>query len=146
MYPKIFRKISHPVQKIYLYWPNFSKEVSQLTDWKTYKKFRLIWINYKFIPGKPKKIFRKKYHPVQEIYIYWPNFSKGVSQLTDWQTYKKFQIIWIQYTNIPGKPPTNFRRISHPEKEISLHLFNFSKEVSQLTDCQTYKKFGMIWR
>ena len=30
-------------------------------------------------------------------------------------------------------------------RKISLYLYNFSKEVSQLTDCQTYKKFKSIW-
>ena len=39
-----------------------------------------------------------------------------------------------QVSNIPGNPPTNFRKISPPELEISLDLFNFSKKVSQLTD------------
>ena len=33
------------------------------------------------------------------------------------------------------------KNISHPGQEISLHLSNFSKEVSQLTDWQTHKKF-----
>ena len=39
-----------------------------------------------------------------------------------------------------------FRKISHPEQEISLYLYNFSKEVSQLTDRQTYKIFLFIWK
>ena len=33
--------------------------------------------------------------------------------------------------------PKKFRKISHPELEISLNLSNFSKKVSQLTDRQT---------
>ena len=41
--------------------------------------------------------------------------------------------------------PEIFRNISHQEQEISLHSSNFSKEVSQLTDWQTYKQFGSPW-
>ena len=62
------------------------------------------------------------------------DFSKGVSQITDRQTYKNFRIIWYKCTNIPGMPPKNFRKISHTELEISLYSSNFSKKVSQLTD------------
>ena len=36
-----------------------------------------------FIPDKPPKNFRKIYYPVQEKYLYWPNFGKKVSQVTD---------------------------------------------------------------
>ena len=42
--------------------------------------------------------------------------------------------------------PKNFRNISLPEVEILLYLCNFSKEVSKLTDGQTYKKFRIIWK
>ena len=42
-------------------------------------------------------------------------------------------------------PPKNFKKISHPELEISLYLYHFSKEVSPLTDCQTYTNFRIIW-
>ena len=66
-------------------------------------------------------------------------FSKEVSKQTDWQTYMKFRIICSKCTNIPGISPEKIRKISHPELEISLYLSNFSKEVSQLTDWQTYK-------
>ena len=34
-----------------------------------------------------------------------------------------------------------FRKISHPEQDIFLHLSNFSNEVSQLTDLQTYNLY-----
>ena len=44
-----------------------------------------------------------------------------------------------------NKSPWNFRKISHPELEISLNLSDFSKEVCQLPDWQTYKKFRIIW-
>ena len=49
-------------------------------------------------------------------------------------------------TNIPVISPKDSRKISHPELEISLYLCNFSKELSQLTDWQIYKKFRMIWK
>ena len=83
MSPKNFRKVSHPELEISLYLSNFSKRVSKLIDWKTYKKFKIIWINWKNIRGKPPKIFRKISYPELEIYLYQPDFSKGVSQLTD---------------------------------------------------------------
>ena len=72
------------------------------------------------------------------------NFGEEVCKQTDWQTYMKFRIIWNMCTNIPGMPRKNFRKISHTELEISLCLSNFSKKVSQLTDCQTYKQFVII--
>ena len=145
MSPKNFRKISHPELEISLHLSNFSKEVSQLTDWQTHKKFGIIWHKCINIPGMYPKNFRKIPHPELEISQYLCNFSKKVSQITDWQTYKKFRIIWNKCTNILGMPPKNFRKISDPELEISLYLSNFSKEVSQLTDWQTYKKIRNIW-
>ena len=63
----------------------------------------------------------------------------------DWQTYKKFVIICNYCTNIPGMSPKDFRKISHPELDISLYLPNLDKEVSQPTDWKTYKKFKIIW-
>ena len=80
------------------------------------------------------KIFRKVTHPELEISLYLSNFSKEVRQLTDWQTYKEFRIIWNLCRKIPGMSPKDFRKISHPELEISLYLFNFNNRVSQLTD------------
>ena len=142
---KNFRQISHPDLEISLYFYNFSKEVSQLTDWQTYKNFRIIWNWPANIPEMSPTNFRKISYQEQEISLYLYNFSKEVSQLTDWQTNKKFRIIWNKCTNIPGMPPKNFRKISHTELEISLYLSNFSKKVSQLTDWQTYKKFRIIW-
>ena len=73
------------------------------------------------------------------------NFNKEVSQITDWQTYKNFRIIWNYCANIPVMSQENFRNISLPELEISLYLYNFSKEVSQLTDWHTYKIFRGFW-
>ena len=131
MSTKKFRKISHSEQEISIYLSYFSKEMRQLTEWQTYKKFRIILIHCKFIPGKPPKIFRKISHPVQEIYLHWPYFSKKVSQLAEWQTYKKFRIIWNKCTNIPGLSPKNFRKISYTDPEIPQYFCNFSKKVSQ---------------
>ena len=145
MSPENFRKISLPEVEILLYLCNFSKEVSKLTDRQTYKKFRIIWNKCTNIPGMPPKKFRKIAHSGPEISLYLSNFSKEVSQLTDWQTYKKFRIIWKWCNNIPGMSPKNFRKISHSGPDICLYLSNFSKKVSQLTDWQTYKKFRIIW-
>ena len=36
--------------------------------------------------------------------------------------------------------PKSFRKIYHPEQDISLYWPNFSEEASQLTDSQTDKK------
>ena len=130
MSPKDFRKISHPELEISLHLSNFSKEVSQLTVWHTYKQFLIIGKWCKNIQGMSLKNFRKISHTELEISLYLSNFSKKVSQLTDWQTYKKFRTIRKSCTNIPRMSPKNFRKISHPEHEISLHLSNFSKEVS----------------
>ena len=83
---------------------------------------------YTNIPGRPPKNFRNIYHPEPEISLYLSNFSKEVSQLTE------FRSIWKMCTNVPGMSPKNFRKISNPELEVSLHLSNFSKKVSKLTD------------
>ena len=53
---------------------------------------------------------------------------------------QEIKIIWIHFTNIPENPQQNFRKIYHPELEIYLYQPNSSKEVSQLTDLQIYKK------
>ena len=144
MSPKKFRNIFYSELEIFQYLCNWSKEVSQLTDWQTCKKFRIIWKWCSNILGMSQKYFRKMAHSGPEICLYLSNLSKEVSQLTDWQTYKKFRIIRKWCNNIPGMSLKNFRKISHPELEISLHLSNFSKEVSQLTDWQTYKKTRII--
>ena len=145
MSPKNFRKIYNPELEISQYLCNFSKKVSQITDWQTYKKFRIIWNKCTNILGMPPKNFRKISDPELEIFLYLSDFINNVCQLPGWQTYKKLRIIWNKCTNIPGMPPKIFRKISDPELEISLYLSNFSKEVSQLTDWQTYKKFRIIW-
>ena len=81
------------------------------------------------------KSLGKIYHPELEISLYLTYFSKEVSQLTDWQTYKKLTTIW---TNILGNVSKKFQKIYHEELEISLYLSNFRKEVSQLqTDRHT---------
>ena len=38
----------------------------------------------------------------------------------------------------------SFRKIFQPELEIHLYLHDFRKEVSQITDGQTYKEMGSI--
>ena len=145
MSPKIFRKTSYPEEDISLYLSNFNKEVCQLTDWQTYKKFRIIWKWFNNISGMSPKIFRKTSHSGSEKCLYFYNFSKEVSQLTDWQTYKNFRIIWSWPANIPEMSPKKLKKISYPELEISQYLCNFSKKVSQITDWQTYNKFRIIW-
>ena len=138
MSPKSFRKLSQPELEISLYLSNISKEVSQLTDWQTYKKFTIIWKQCTNIQGMSPKSFRKIYHPELDISLYLCNFSKEVSQLTDWQTYTKLIIIWKKWINIPGMSPKIFRKISHPEQEIYLYLSKFRREVSLLTDWRIY--------
>ena len=140
MSPENFRNISLPEVEILIYLCNFSKEVSKLTDGQTYKKFRILWKKCTNIPGMTQENFRKVSLPELEISLYLYNFSKEVSKLTEWQTCMKFRAIWNKCTNIPGMPPKNFRKISHSELEISLYLSYISKEVSQLTDWQAYKK------
>ena len=124
---------------------NCSKEVSQLTDWQTYKKFRIIWNWPANIPKMSPRNFRIISQPEQGIFLYLYYISKKLRQLTDWKTYKKLRIIWNWPANIPEMSSKNFRKISHPELDISQYLCNFSKEVSQLKDWQTYKKFRIIW-
>ena len=123
-----YRDISYSGLEIFLYLSNFRKEVSQLTDWQTYKKFVINWKYCKKIPGMSPKIVRKIYYPGQEISLYCPIFSKDVSQLTDWQTYKKFKTILNQCKNIPGMSKKIWKRV-HPELKISLYLSNFNNEV-----------------
>ena len=62
-------------------------------------------------------------------------FQKDISSRT--------KVIYICV--IPGMSLENLRKIFIPELAISLYLYNVSKEVSQLTDWQTYKKFRIIW-
>ena len=130
MCPKNFRKIYHQEQDISVYLSNFHKEVSQQTDWQTYKKFRIFGNYCTNILGMFPKNFRNISQTELEIFLYLSNFSKKVSQQTDWQTYKKFNIIWNKCTNIPGRPHKNFWKISPPDMEISLYLSTFSKKVS----------------
>ena len=136
MSPKKLRKISHWELEISSYLFNISKEVSQLTDWHTYKKIEKNWNKCRKILVMSPQNFKKIYHQELEIFLYMSNFHTEVSQLKDWETYKKFKIIWIKCKNIQGISPKNFRKMSHPELDISLHLSNFRNEVSQLTDRQ----------
>ena len=82
------------------------------------------------------KDFRKTSHPELELSLYLSNFSKKISQLIDWDTYKKFMIIRNWCTNILGMSPEDFRKISHPEPKILNSLVNWSHTHRQ-TDRRT---------
>ena len=114
MSPKSLKTKYHVELDISLYWLNFSKEVSQLMDWQTYKKFVIIWKYCTNNSGMSQKNLRYISHTEQEIFLYLSNFSKKISQLTHWQTHKKFRIIWNLCTNIQGMSPKDFRKISCP--------------------------------
>ena len=45
----------------------------------------------------------------------------------------------------PKNVSKKFQKISHPELELSLYLYIICKEVRQITNWQTYKKFRIIW-
>ena len=92
---------------------NFGKKVSKQTDWQTYMKFRIICSMCTNIPGiSPKKI-RKISHPELEISLYLSNFSKEVSQLTEFRSIgkcvptsqeylqKNWKDIWSRSWDIP---------------------------------------------
>ena len=108
---------------------NFGKEVSKLTDWQAYMKFRIIWNKCINIAGMPPKNFRKISHPELEISLYLSSFSKKVSQLTDWHIQKIHNNLKI-VQKYPGNISKNFRNKFYPQLQISLCWHNFSKEVS----------------
>ena len=129
MSPKNFRKISHLELETFLYLSNFSKKITQLTDWQTNKKFVIIWKKCTNIPGMSqiisgRSLIQNRRYP----YICLISVRKLAN--SDLQTYKNFITNWKQCENILGMSPKNFRMITHLEQEISLHLSNFSKEVS----------------
>ena len=127
MSSKDSRMIFHQELVITLYFSNISKEVSQLTDWKTYKKFRFIWNQCTNIIGMSPKNFTKISHTELEISLYLSNFSKEVNKLSNWQTCKKFRNILKECTNLQVMSPKDFRKISNSDLDISLYLSNFSK-------------------
>ena len=139
MSPKSFRKLSSLELELFLYLSNISKEVSQLTD------IQEIQNHLELVYQSPKNV-SKKCHQELELSLHLYNFSQKVSQLTHWQTYKRFRIIWNKCTKITGMPPKNLREIYPTELEISLYEPNFNKDVSQLSDWETYKKVGIIWK
>ena len=102
------------------------------------KKLEMIWKKYTSIQEMSPKHFRKISHPEVEISLYLSIFSKKVSQLTDWQTYKKFRIIRYWSRNILGMSPKDFRKISHLEPKILNSLVNWPQTDTQ-TDTQTDK-------
>ena len=71
--------------------------------------------------------------------------------MTNWNRYKRLTDIQEIQNNFkivqkyPKNFSENFRNISYPELEIALYQPNFRKKVSQLTDRQTYKKFGFVY-
>ena len=133
MYPRKFRKIYLPELEISLYLYNFSKEVSQLTDWQTYIKFIIIWKKCINIPGMCPWKFRKASHPELKISINLLDFIKELCQLPDWQTYKKIKTILNQCTNISGMSPNNFRNIS---------VWSFMK-ISGIVLCDSTKNLNV---
>ena len=52
-----------------------------------------------------------------------------------------FSNICRVYINIPRMASNIFRQIARQKLKISLKLFNFGKEVSRLTESQTYNKY-----
>ena len=141
MSPKCFSKLSHPELEISLYLSNISKEVSQLKDWQTYKKFTIIGKQRTNIQGMSPKSFKKIFHLELEISLYLSNFSKEVSQKTNWKTCKKFRFIWNKCANIPGVCQKVFINICHPEVEISLYWPNISIKVANYKTDRTQKKY-----
>ena len=125
MSPRNFRKISHPELELSLYLYNFSKEVSQLTDWQTYKEITIIWNLPANIPDMSSKCFKELSYLELEMFLYLCTDILGISS---------------------KRISKDYRKISHPELDISLFLSIFSKEVSQLTDWEIYKKFRIIWK
>ena len=56
-----------------------------------------------------------------------------------------FSNICRVYINIPRMASNIIRQIARQTLKISLNLFNFSNEVSRLTECQTYNNYkGMF--
>ena len=79
---------------VYKHSRNVSKRFQKyITKNQSYKKaFNILYPSWYF--WKSQTFFRMISHPELEISLYLSNFSKKVSQLTDWQAYKKFRIIW----------------------------------------------------
>ena len=137
MSPKKFRKISHPELEISLHLSCFSKEISQLKDWQTYKKIQNYLEKVYQHPRNVSNQIKNRSYPELEISQYSCDISKKVSQITDSQTYKKIRIIWNKCTKIPLVSPKRYRKLSYPELEISQYSCTFRKKVNQLTDWQT---------
>ena len=86
------------------------------------------------------KDFRKISHQELEKSLYLSNFSKEISKLTDWQTYKKFRIIWNLCINIPGMSTKKF------QKDISTRTKDIKQFSQLLTDTQTHRHtHGRTW-
>ena len=80
--------------------------------------------------------------PISSCHLYFcGNSVQNISEMCP----KNFWKISHPEQEISRMSPNNLGKISHQEEDISLYLSNFSKEVSQLTDRLTYKKFRIIW-
>ena len=109
---------------------NFNKEVSKQTDWQTYMKFRIICNKCTNIPGMSPKDFRKISHPGLDISLYLSNFSKEVSQLTDWHTCKKIRKNWSfgsQNDDLSKRSFRNWNTQGRYHRKLSNWLFPMHK-------------------
>ena len=107
--------------------------MSRLTDIQEISNH--VKVEYKHPRNLSKKIQIHIDHPEQEISLFLYNFSKEVSKIIDWKTYKKFVTICI---NIPVMPPENLRKLAHSELEISKdNLISVRKWGNDQTDRHT---------
>ena len=108
---KTFRKISHTVLEISIYWSDISMEIGQLTDWHIrgfQNHLELMWKQPRNVSNK----FQKDISYRTGYILYWHIFGKEGSQLTDWQTYQKLVGIQNYCTNIPGMSPKKSRYLT----------------------------------
>ena len=66
----------------------------------------------------PRNVYRK-FEKDSSSRTGYNNFSKEVRQWTNWQTYKKSEIILNRCRNIHRMSPENLKKIAHLELEIS---------------------------
>ena len=93
MSTKKFRKISHSEQEISKDLSYYSKETIQLKDWQTYKNLKLFGNGVQTSQECLEKL-SERYLIQNRRYPYIGlNFSKELSQLTDWQTYQNLNFL-----------------------------------------------------
>ena len=126
MSPNRFKKISHPDLEISLYLSNFGKEVSQLTDWQTYKKFPDLFGTSVQTSQESLQKNSERFIIQNQRYLYIS--SKPTNRLTDIQEIQHYLGLASQHIINVSK---NCRKISLSELEKSLYSSNFSKEVTQ---------------